>query len=314
MSLPKISIVTPSFNQGDFLEETILSVLGQDYSNLEYIVIDGGSTDKSVEILKKYAKYLSYWVSEPDIGQSDAINKGWKLSSGDIFAYINSDDTYQPDSFNFVAYQYYDNPNWGMIYGDCGVIDQDGSCINYIHARPFSLRELLFKCYIPQPAAFMKETVIQKVGYLNPTYHMSMDYDLWFKIGLEFPIRAFAGKHLANMRIHSSAKSISSCLGFTKENSEVLSWVLKDQRLPFAASSVSARAFGRLYFRHAAMLLDQELYSEARNSLLLSFRLYPRLVFSLKKEWRWVMSLFFLGSEVTKELLFRYKKFRHYDV
>src|SRR4051812_48252088 len=103
MNLPKISIVTPTLNQGNFIEETILSVIGQNYPNLEYIILDGGSTDNTIEIIKKYEKHLAYWSSEPDKGQSDAINKGFKIATGDILGWINSDDYYMPGIFNHIG-------------------------------------------------------------------------------------------------------------------------------------------------------------------------------------------------------------------
>ena len=124
---PKISIVTPSFNQVQFIEETIRSVILQNYPNLEYIIIDGGSTDGSVEIIKKYEKYLTYWVSEPDSGQSEAINKGWKIATGDIIAWLNSDDMYMPYALSTIASMYAANPDKIIFQGSCNNIDIEGN-------------------------------------------------------------------------------------------------------------------------------------------------------------------------------------------
>ncbi|NVO00781.1 MAG: glycosyltransferase, partial [Geobacteraceae bacterium] len=128
---PKITIVTPSYNQGRFLEKTILSVLDQGYPNLEYIVIDGGSTDESVEIIKKYADRLTYWVSEPDRGQSHAINKGFERATGEIFGWLNSDDWYHPGALQAVAEAFAANPDVGAVVGAGEMVDEEGKQLIY---------------------------------------------------------------------------------------------------------------------------------------------------------------------------------------
>ena len=150
MKLPLVSVVTPSYNQGQFIEETILSVLKQDYPRIEYMVIDGGSNDGSVDIIKKYENSLAYWVSEVDNGQSHAINKGWSKCNGEIIAWINSDDTYViPNAISEVVKGFQQNPEWAMLYGDSWYIDEHSNIIKeregYINKRtaiPFDINSL----------------------------------------------------------------------------------------------------------------------------------------------------------------------------
>src|SRR4030067_2556851 len=124
---PLVSIVTPSYNQAEFLEKTILSVINQDYPRLEYFVMDGGSTDGSLEIIKRFEHRITNWISEPDRGQSDAINKGWSMASGDIFAWLNSDDMYAPGAVQAAVQAFRENPEAGMVYGDAILVDRDGN-------------------------------------------------------------------------------------------------------------------------------------------------------------------------------------------
>jgi glycosyltransferase involved in cell wall biosynthesis len=151
---PKISIVTPSFNQGTFLEKTIQSVLSQDYSNLEYIIIDGGSTDNSVEIIKKYAERLSYWVSKPDAGQSDAINKGFRKASGDICAWINSDDVYYPGVLTMIAASFEEHPSVDLLYGYHNDVNEKDEVIRKGMYFPFYKHAFKVGFAICQPTSF----------------------------------------------------------------------------------------------------------------------------------------------------------------
>lgn len=190
MKLPKISIVTPSFNQAKYIRSTIDSVLSQNYPNLEYFVIDGGSTDGTVKILESYGKKFK-WVSEKDAGQADAINKGLRLSKGDLLAYLNSDDVYLPNALTAVG-EYFTKTHADWITGDCLVIDENGkkSKNNWLISgykrflmalySPTTLR--IADSMLPQPSTFWSRRAYQRIGKFNPKYHYVMDYDYWLRL------------------------------------------------------------------------------------------------------------------------------------
>ena len=207
---PLVSIVTPSFNQQEFLEETILSVLDQDYPALEYYIIDGGSTDGSVEIIEKYAEKLTGWVSESDQGQTDAINKGFARSQGEIMAWINSDDTYHPGAIRSAVDYLQKNPDIGLVYGDTDLIDGSGRRVGMFNAQQTSYQRLLRGgVYIPQPAAFWRRELWNTSGPLDPSYYFAMDYDLWVRFAKISPIQYYK-KLWASFRIHGEGKTTVS--------------------------------------------------------------------------------------------------------
>jgi len=194
MSLPKISVVTPSYNQAKYIKTTIDSVLSQNYPNLEYIVMDGGSTDGTIEILKSYGKKIS-WISEKDHGQTHAINKGLSRSTGEVLAYLNSDDIYLPGALKRVG-EYFLKTNADWITGDCIVIDELGKPRhgNWLIA---GYKRLLMKLYsrttlmladsmLPQPSTFWSRRAWKKVGKLNENYHYVMDYDYWLRLSKHY--------------------------------------------------------------------------------------------------------------------------------
>ncbi len=207
---PTISIITPSFNQAQFLEATMRSVLEQDYPHVEYIVVDGGSTDGSVELIKKYADQISWWVSEPDQGQTEAINKGFAQASGDILAWLNSDDTYEAGAVTEAVAFLQAHPKVGLVYGDTNFIDADGQIIGKFNARQTSLKRLRRGgVYIPQQAAFWRADLWRQVGPLDPSFYFAMDYDLWVRLASVTEIR-YTPQLWANFRLHGEAKTIAS--------------------------------------------------------------------------------------------------------
>jgi glycosyltransferase involved in cell wall biosynthesis len=204
---PLVSIVTPTYNMGRFLEETIQSVLSQDYPRIEYIVIDGGSTDDSLDILRKYEGRLQY-RSEPDKGQSDAINKGFDLSHGEIFTFLNADDTYLPGAVGAAATNLIENPKAGLVYGDANYVDEAGSVIQPYPTKPYSPELLNRNCFICQPASFMRRDAFLAAGKMNPALHIALDYDLWIRIAKIRPLVKIES-FLATSRMYGANKTMA---------------------------------------------------------------------------------------------------------
>ena len=202
---PLVSIVTPSFNQSEFLESTIQSVLEQDYPRIEYILMDGGSTDGSLDIIQRYADRLAFWVSEPDLGQTDAINKGFARAGGDILAWLNSDDLYDPWAVSEAVQFLSSHPEVGMVYGAAYYIDELGSVIARYPARQTDYKRLRRGiATIPQQASFFRAILWDQVGPLDPSFYYAMDYDLWVRISGRAPI-AFVDKPWAKFRLHGQS-------------------------------------------------------------------------------------------------------------
>ncbi|HMR38824.1 MAG TPA: glycosyltransferase family 2 protein [Ignavibacteria bacterium] len=208
-NIPKISIITPSYNQGQYLEETIRSVLLQNYPNLEYIIIDGGSTDNSVEIIKKYDKWIKYWVSENDEGQSDAINKGLSECTGEIFNWINSDDYYDRDCFKRLA-EYYDPSLTDIIAGDYRFFYEGEDRYKTVKLKlRDTIAESIALVHVHQPSTFIKLDLIKEFGGLNNKLHFIMDQEMWIKYLFKYgqnKIRIL-NEELAYFRFHLGSKT-----------------------------------------------------------------------------------------------------------
>jgi glycosyltransferase involved in cell wall biosynthesis len=208
---PLVSIITPSFNQGRFLEQTMRSVLEQDYPRIEYIVIDGGSADNSVAIIEKYAAKLAYWVSERDKGQTDALNKGFSKAHGDILAWVNSDDAYTPGAVSAAVAYLQAHPDIGMVYGDLDFINENDRVIGRFNAAQTDLARLRRGfVHIPQPAAFFRAEHWCKVAPLDPSFYFAMDYDLWVRLAKVTQLKYLPGVPWAKFRLHSDAKTVSA--------------------------------------------------------------------------------------------------------
>jgi glycosyltransferase involved in cell wall biosynthesis len=208
--LPLVSIVTPSFNQARYLEATIQSVLAQDYARIEYLIVDGGSTDGTVAIIKKYEGRIGWWVSEQDQGQTDAINKGFTRANGQILAWLNSDDTYEPGAVSSAVNYLMDHPEVGMVYGDCNFINEEGRLIGKFGAAQTNYR-LLRQGYvhIPQQTMFLRAGLWKQLGPLDPSFYFAMDYDLWTRIAAHAELK-YVPQTWANFRLHTSGKTIAA--------------------------------------------------------------------------------------------------------
>ena len=212
MNWPKISIITPSYNQGHYLDQTIRSVLDQEYPNLEYIIIDGGSTDSSVDIIKKYASRIHYWISEHDKGQSDALEKGFSMATGEIAAWINSDDFYEPAAFRKVAEQYLAKP-FSFLCGACQMIDSNDRPLQKLYTPSITYQSLLlyWKPHFcpPQPSIFFRTAILRELGYFDISLRYAMDFDLWLKASEKHRFHCIPD-NLSWYRVHSDSKTGST--------------------------------------------------------------------------------------------------------
>jgi glycosyltransferase involved in cell wall biosynthesis len=210
IKLPKISIVMPSYNQGEFIERSILSVLNQNYSNIELIIIDGGSTDNTIEILKKYDEYITYWISEPDNGQSDALNKGFEIATGDIYGWLNSDDLYLPNTFSIVIRELAKLSGEKIIFGDYYTIDKNDNIIDYNYAFDFNCNQFIFEGFHNNAqATFWTKKVHKNFGYFDVKLHRTMDYDMLLRFSLNEGEKSFKriSVPLACFRRHGRQKT-----------------------------------------------------------------------------------------------------------
>lgn len=241
----KISIVTPSYNQGKFIGQTLESILSQRLKNIEYIVMDGGSTDSTKSVINKYVplflkkKITFKFISEKDNGQSDAINKGWKIASGDIITYINSDDYYDKNVLQKVLRYFEVNPKIMWAYGGWNFVNQSGKLYKKIQPSVYKKQKLLDYCNIGQPSCFFRKELLEEIGLLNENLHLTMDYDLWLRFATKYPagIMDFA---ISNMRYHLEAKSgsrtmehLKECFMLQKKYSKKYSWQRLRQILYF---------------------------------------------------------------------------------
>ncbi|HEX4667111.1 MAG TPA: glycosyltransferase family 2 protein [Chthoniobacterales bacterium] len=203
----KISIVTPSFNQGAYLEATLRSLLDQSYPDLEMIVIDGGSTDASVEIIRRYAPTLSYWESEKDRGQSHALNKGFAHLHGDLWSWLNSDDLLEPGVLQRVADEFAKDPEAGVVYGDCLYVGEDGeTVIEKFRSESYSRLRHLAHRFIAQPSCFYRTSIVPPG--VREDLHYCMDYDLWLKLGERGVKFRYVPEVFSRYRLHEQSKSV----------------------------------------------------------------------------------------------------------
>lgn len=266
---PLISIVTPSYNQAVYLEETIRSILLQGYPNLEYMIFDGGSNDKSIEIIKKYEPWLDYWISESDRGQSHAINKGWKKSTGDILAWLNSDDVYQRGIFSKVA-EVSSKTAVGITYGDCDIINTKSEYVGTYKAPMPSLRffRRLWSCWkgeynISQPATFFDRKLLERTGYLKEYYHYAMDYDLILRSSVKGNFN-FINETLAKFRRYPENKSsqpglcgIDMYRMLLLDHRKTVKQLWGTKHLIIARQCLADTLFTRILYDHSKSLSDK---------------------------------------------------------
>lgn len=209
--MPKITIITPSYQQGKFLERTLQSVLSQKIPDLEYLVMDGGSTDESVSILKRYETQLT-WVSERDAGQAHAVNKGLRQAQGEIIGWLNSDDVYYPNAIQSVLQYFAAHPDVDVVYGCADHIDEQDAVIAPYPTEAWNIERLKNTCYLSQPAVFFRKRILAEKGMLNEKLNFCMDYEFWLRLGLSGVSFAYLPQVLAGSRLHDQTKTLSAPL------------------------------------------------------------------------------------------------------
>ena len=218
--IPSISVITPSYNQGRFVDQTIESVLSQNIPALEYIVMDGGSSDETVKILKRYEGHLR-WVSEKDNGQADAINKGIKATKGEIIGYLNSDDIYYPGALAAVLAFFKKHPEVDVLYGDADHIDSNGTVIEPYYTEDWDYDRLKEVCFLCQPSVFFKRRLIKEAGLFDSSLRYCMDYEYWLRLGAITPF-ARLDKKLAGSRMYGENKTLGSRVSVHREMNDML--------------------------------------------------------------------------------------------
>lgn len=218
--LASFSVITPSYQQGCFIERTIQSVISQSATSIDYVVCDGGSQDETVSILKRYRSHLR-WLSEPDRGQADAVNKGISMTKGDIIAWINSDDIYYPDAFKVVSAFFEANPNVLAVYGQADWIDECDRVIAAYSTKPWRYQQLKKECYLCQPAVFFKRCLVEQLGNLDDKLQYCMDYELWLRYGRQ-NLFVYLPVKLAGSRIYASNKTFGGRLAAHREANYML--------------------------------------------------------------------------------------------
>jgi glycosyltransferase involved in cell wall biosynthesis len=286
--LPLVSIITPSYNQADFLEATIGSVLKQEYPHIEYGVVDGGSTDASLEIIKRYEDHMDWWVSEPDRGQADAINKGMARTRGDIVAWINSDDIYLPGAIR-KAVAVFERHDPALVFGDAITINSQGVPLNLLRFGSWDLTDLMRFRVICQPAVFIRRNVWKTVGGLDPSYHYMLDHQLWIRIAAAYNIM-HVSELLAASRYHGEAKNVVFAADFSDEIERVEKWMRGYPALAKKYAEDRRKIRGGARRLRARYLLDGDLPKQAFLMYLRALRLWPSYVAA---HWHRILYAFF---------------------
>ncbi|MBX3036991.1 MAG: glycosyltransferase [Anaerolineales bacterium] len=269
-----ISIITPSYNQAKYLGQTIQSVLTQDYPNIEYIVIDGGSNDGSVDIIKKYQDKFTYWVSEKDKGQAEAINKGFAKAKGEIIAWLNSDDYYLPNTISQVVKTFEENPDAVLIYGNMLAVDENGKTFNSLNYKQLSLEDLICFQIIGQPAVFFRKSALQKTKGLNLDFHFLLDHLFWIELAQHGKI-LHVNQTWSAARYHAEAKNRAKAAEFGTEAFRILDFVKQDENLSLIFEKVKKRAIASAHRVNARYLLDGGLPVKALSAWFQALTICP---------------------------------------
>lgn len=306
--LPTISVITPSYNQGEFLEYAIQSVLKQDYPNIEYILVDGGSQDKSLEVIQRYASHFAWWVSEPDGGQADAINKGLKHASGEVIAWLNSDDLYLPGAICGAVKALQGNPEAGMVYADAITIDESGYPLKLLRFPDWGLEQFMSFRIICQPAVFMRRAVLEQAGWLDERFNYLLDHHLWLRMASQASV-VHVSAFWAAARHHAGAKNVHQAEGFAEEALRLVAWMQTQPNLFVRFERNRRQVLAGAYRLRGRYLLEAGMAAQALRSYWRAMNYSP--AYALRHWHRILYALFSLmGAERVARLYTHLKRRR----
>jgi glycosyltransferase involved in cell wall biosynthesis len=271
-----VSIITPTYNQADFLRDTLESVLTQDYPHIEYLVLDDGSTDTTPQILAEYSGRVK-WESQPNMGQTPTINKGWEQLSGDIITWLNSDDTFMPGALSTAVAYLEEHPEVGIVFGDSLFTAADGSPLE--RSRPlgeFSYADFVANCHnpIPQPSAFIRRSVMEDVGLLDPSYYYFMDWDFWLRAGLNHKI-AYFPELLSTYRLHEASKTVAQAVRAAPELEYMYRRFFDLPNLRNDIKSLEPEAMVNMFFTSGGYYLEGGSRQGARQMAMKALKVRP---------------------------------------
>jgi glycosyltransferase involved in cell wall biosynthesis len=268
-NFPLVSIITPSYNSALFLKETIESIRKQDYPIVEHIIVDGGSNDGTIDILRQCENLK--WISEADQGQSDALNKGFKMANGEIIGWLNADDIYTPDAISTAAHFLIENQDFAMVYGDMNLVDEEGEFISLRKSKRFNLSTLFLENFINQPTVFMRKSVIEQLGGLDESLHYAMDRDLWLRAGSRYKMQYLPGWVGANFRLHTGAKTHNNKPGFHEEHIRIMEQSISNPLYKNIPLKLKCRAIQQAQVRLLFTLMEQSISKHDVGTFLKEF-------------------------------------------